>query len=84
MKKLFFLAIAVIVFATACRAADITTTADGATTFPGHSSYLRFEIIGRIEPGDDRKFLALPLVPYGTVYLASPGGSLDAAIAIGE
>jgi Clp protease len=82
--KPFFLAIALIVFAMPCHAADITTNADGATTFPRHSSYLRFDIIGRIEPGDERKFLALPLVPHGTVYLASPGGSLDAAIAIGE
>jgi Clp protease len=82
--KPFFLAIALIVFAAPCHAADITTNADGATTFPGHSLYLRFDIIGRIEPGDERKFLALPSIPHGTVYLASPGGSLDAAIAIGE
>jgi hypothetical protein len=83
-NEAFFLAIALIVFARPCHAADIKANADGATTFPGHSSYLKFDIIGRIEPGDERKFLALPLVPHGTVYLASPGGSLDAAIAIGE
>jgi hypothetical protein len=73
-----------VVFATQCNAADITTTPDSAAIFPGYSSYARFDIIGRIEPGDERKFLALPLVPHGTVYLASPGGDLNAAFAIGE
>jgi hypothetical protein len=82
--KSFFLATAVVVFSTPCHAADITITPDGATIIPGYSSFARVDIIGSIEPGDERKFLALPLVPHGTVYLASPGGTLDAAIAIGE
>ena len=57
--------------------------ADGVTTFPSHFSYSKFDIIGRIEPGDERKFLALPVVPHGpSIY--QPGGSLDAAIAMGE